>query len=61
LDAIQSLLTDPRPRQSKKLKGAQAEGAYRVRVGDYRIVYDVDDDLKLVTVYRIGHRREVYR
>jgi mRNA interferase RelE/StbE len=48
----------PRPRGSKKLHGAQA---YRVRVGDYRILYAVDDPRRRVTVYSIGHRRDVYR
>jgi len=37
------------------------QGTYRVREGDYRIVYDIEDDVLLVLVVRVGHRREVYR
>jgi len=48
----------PRPRSSKKLLGVEA---YRIRVGDYRILYEVDDRRRRVTVYSIGHRRDVYR
>ena len=44
--------------QGVKLKGA---GCYRVRVGRYRILYDVDDKAARVTVLAVGHRREVYR
>ncbi len=37
------------------------QGTYRVREGDYRIVYDIEDDILLVLVVRVGHRRDVYR
>jgi mRNA interferase RelE/StbE len=50
---------DPRPPGVEALAGADA--LYRVRVGDYRIVYEVRDRILLVLVVRIGHRREVYR
>jgi mRNA interferase RelE/StbE len=56
---IDALAEDPHPPASKKLQGL--EGLYRVRVGDYRIVYQVEDDVLVVLVIRIGHRREVYR
>ena len=58
---ISDLADDPRPNGSKKLAGS--EGFIRVRVGDYRVVYTVDDDVKVleVVVVRIGHRKEVYR
>ena len=56
---IQSLRENPRPQNMKKLRGR--EGFLRVRVGDYRIVYQVADDRLVVLVVRIGHRREVYR
>ena len=56
---IKTLADEPRPRQAKKLKGA--EKAYRLRVRDYRIVYTVDDEQKLVIVTAIRHRKEVYR
>lgn len=57
---LQALSDTPLPRGALKLKGKEVEG-WRIRVGDYRILYTVDDDKKTVNVYRIGHRREVYR
>jgi len=56
--AIDGLADDPRPGGSVKLAG---RNDYRIRVGDYRIVYAVDGDERLVLVARIAHRREVYR
>jgi mRNA interferase RelE/StbE len=57
--AIDLLADDPRPPSCRKLAGE--EGAYRVRVGDYRIVYEVFDRRLVIQVVRIGHRRDVYR
>lgn len=54
-----SLETTPRPPGIVKLRGAEKE--WRIRVGDYRIIYQIDDDERLVTVLRISHRREAYR
>jgi len=59
LQSVESLSSDPRPRQSHKLSGS--ENSYRLRVGDYRVLYQVDDEAMLVTIFKIGHRREVYR
>jgi mRNA interferase RelE/StbE len=59
VDAIQSLASEPRPPACKKLAGRDA--AYRLRVGDYRIVYTVSDREIVVEIIKIGHRREVYR
>ena len=56
---ITSLGADPRPRGSIKLRGVA--DLFRVRVGDYRVVYRVDDVARVVEVTRIGHRRDVYR
>ncbi|BFU91966.1 MAG: cytotoxic translational repressor of toxin-antitoxin stability system [Nitrospira sp.] len=56
---IDSLAATPRPHGSEKLSGA--DQLYRIRVGDYRIVYAVEDDRLLVLVVKVGHRREVYR
>jgi len=56
---IDALSGDPRPPGVEKLRGA--ENLWRVRVGDYRIIYTVRDEVVLVLVIRIGHRREVYR
>jgi mRNA interferase RelE/StbE len=56
--AIDALADDPRPSGTSKLAGRDD---YRIRVGDYRIVYAVDDEERLVIVARIAHRRDVYR
>lgn len=56
---IQELANDPRPPGCVKLTGI--EDTYRIRVGDYRILYEVHDRMILVVIVRVGHRREVYR
>lgn len=56
---IQSFAEDPTPAGAEKLKGR--DGALRVRVGDYRIIYEVHDGILVVVVVTVGHRREVYR
>ena len=56
---IMVLATNPRPRGSEKLAGY--EDRYRIRQGNYRVVYLIDDAASAVTIYKIGHRREVYR
>jgi mRNA interferase RelE/StbE len=56
---ILALASNPRPRGAKKLEGP--EGYYGLRVGDYRIIYDIQDDQLVVHVMRIRHRRESYR
>ena len=55
--SILSLTSNPRPPGCKKLKGRQA---YRVRQGDYRIMYEIQDKLLKIYVIPIGHRRDVY-
>ena len=55
---IQTLALNPRPDGSQKLSGKEQ---YRVRQGDYRIVYSIEDKESLVDIFKIGHRREVYR
>jgi len=55
---ILALADDPRPAGCKKLKGYKDQ--WRVRVGDWRVVYIIDDAVKLVSITRIAHRREVY-
>jgi mRNA interferase RelE/StbE len=57
--ALELLAENPRPPNSVAMQGE--DSVYRVRVGDYRIVYEVLDSVLLVHVVRIGHRREVYR
>lgn len=56
---IAALAENPRPHGSEKLAGY--DDRYRVRQGSYRVVYEIDDDARHVTIYKIGHRREVYR
>jgi mRNA interferase RelE/StbE len=56
---IQALASNPRPRGSEKLAGYSDR--YRVRQGNYRVVYLIDDQSSTVTIYKIGHRKDVYR
>lgn len=57
--AVDGLRHDPRPHGTAALRGAS--DLYRIRVGDYRVVYTVQDERLLVLVVDLGHRREVYR
>jgi len=57
--AIELLGDEPRPPGAVKLVGG--EGEWRVRTGDYRIVYEIHDRVLLVLVVAVGHRRDVYR
>jgi len=56
--AISALAEDPRPHGSKRLRG---DVGYAIRVGNYRVIYDIDEDTQTVTVLRAGHRGRVYR
>ena len=58
VDRIQELAEDPRPRGCEKLTGGSR---YRVRQGSHRVLYEVHDESQVVTVVKIGHRRDVYR
>lgn len=55
---IDHLAEDPRPAGAKKLRG---RSDYSLRVGVYRVLYDIDDNTQIVTVYRVKHRRDAYR
>jgi mRNA interferase RelE/StbE len=55
---IQKLSAEPRPPGVEKLSGAEQ---YRIRQGDYRVLYEIDDGRKVVTIVRIAHRRDVDR
>ena len=55
---IRSFAQNPRPAGSQKLSSQQY---YRIRQGDYRIVYSLDDENLIVDIVKIGHRREIYR
>jgi mRNA interferase RelE/StbE len=58
LATIERLSIDPRPQGCKQLTGWPG---YRIRVGDYRALYRIDDAAKIVWILEVGHRREVYR
>lgn len=55
---ILTLADNPRPAGCKKLRGYKDQ--WRIRVGDWRVVYLIDDEAKLITIMRVAHRREVY-
>ena len=57
VEVIRNLADNPRPRGSKKMKNREG---WRVRIGDYRVIYGIDDERSLVSVAKIDHRREVY-
>lgn len=59
VDKIGGLTENPWRQGAEKLPGC--EDRYRVRQGDYRIVYLIDDETRTVTIYRVGHRKDVYR
>ncbi|MDF7825337.1 type II toxin-antitoxin system RelE/ParE family toxin [Pontiellaceae bacterium B12227] len=58
LEAIKALSDNPRPPQSKKLSGQEK---YRLRQGNFRILYSIEDDKLIIQVVKIGHRRDVYQ
>lgn len=58
IESIKDLGQTPRPRGIEKVKST---GLWRIRQGDYRIIYAIDDNEHLVTIVRVGHRREIYR
>jgi mRNA interferase RelE/StbE len=59
MEKILQLEKEPRPSQSKKLRGSKDK--YRLRVGNYRIFFTINDKENLITIYHVAHRREAYR
>ena len=59
ISAIRGLASDPRPPGCRKLSGSKND--WRIRVGDYRVVYEIADEVRIARVNRVRHRREVYR
>jgi mRNA interferase RelE/StbE len=57
--AVELLADQPRPNGAKKLVGG--DGEWRVRTGDYRIVYEIHDEVLLVLIVALGHRRDIYQ
>ncbi len=58
IGAIKELTQTPRPRGVEKVKST---GLWRIRQGDYRIIYAVDDNRQIIIIVRVGHHREIYR
>ena len=57
--AAESLAADPHPSGHKKLQGS--EHTYRIRIGDYRVVYSIEDQILLIEIIKVGHRKKVYK
>ena len=57
---IDDLAVNPRPKAAKKLKGSKDE-LWRIRIGDYRVVYVIDDQIRIISIRRIGHRKDIYK
>ena len=59
IKAVESLVNNPFPSQYRKLKGS--ERIYRIRIGNYRVVYQLNIEAKAIIIYRVRHRKEAYR
>lgn len=59
LEAIHGLAANPRPPGARKIVGSQSD--WRVRLGDYRVIYEIDEGVNAIRVMRVRHRREAYR
>lgn len=57
INAIRTLASDPRPKGFKKLKGRPG---YRIRTGNYRVIYEIADKQLIITVIALGHRKDIY-
>lgn len=57
--SILNLSQNPRPNGCKKLK-AQKGNLWRIRIGDYRVIYSIDDVIKIIDVQKVGHRKDIY-
>jgi len=60
IKAIDTLIENPRPEGCKKLRGSQKPPLYRIRAGDYRIIYSIQNKILLILVVEVGHRKDVY-
>ncbi|VAX37656.1 hypothetical protein MNBD_UNCLBAC01-1654 [hydrothermal vent metagenome] len=60
IKSIKELLNNPRPSGVKKMQG-KLQGAWRIRIGDYRLIYDIDDKAKKIILLEFGHRKNIYR
>ena len=57
--AVENLSSDPHPSGSRKMIGAEA--LFRIRVGDYRVIYEVRNDVLTIFIIKVGHRKDIYR
>ena len=57
--SIDGLAKNPRPKGSKKLKGSD-ENMWRIRIGDYRVLYVIEETIKIVNIRKVGHRKDIY-
>lgn len=60
-EIIENLPNNPRPHGSMKLQGSKKTPLYRIRHGDYRIIYTIQDDVLIIILIELGHRKEIYR
>ena len=58
--AITALAKNPRPIGVKKLRG-NTDALYRIRSGDYRVIYSIEEEIKVVDIRKIGHRKDIYK
>lgn len=59
VEEVESLADDPYPVGHKKIQGS--EHHYRIRIGDYRVIYSIENDMLLIEIIRVGHRKKVYK
>ncbi|MDH5721583.1 MAG: type II toxin-antitoxin system mRNA interferase toxin, RelE/StbE family [Spirochaetia bacterium] len=59
INAIENLQNNPTPKDCKKIKGSKYQ--YRIRVGNYRIIYSFENKLLIIKIIRIGHRKQIYK
>ena len=57
--AVNNLAKNPRPEGCKKLRGT-IEDFWRIRIGDYRVIYTINDGIKIIEIRKIGHRKDIY-
>lgn len=57
--SIYTLASEPRPAGCKKLKGSHTD-LWRIRIGDYRVIYSVDEEIKIIDIKKVGHRKDIY-
>lgn len=60
IEAIKLLEANPQPKGCKKLKG-KIEDLYRIRIGDYRVIYSIENKIEIIEIRRVGHRKDVYK